>query len=140
MPANPRSEKRCNLPGVFRSHAIQDGAWRLSRSDPVAIDIFVRAAAAAATEVLSAHGVCDVDIEWRPESVLLSMTSAGQRKTLSARSAIVHEPLNDLYAALPLAGFDANTRRFWRRVFRWVRIPGGRHLIALLARRPRHRP
>jgi hypothetical protein len=53
------------------------------------------------------------------------------------RGAIVHEPLPKLYAELPLAGFDERARRFWRRVFRLVRIPGGRHLLGVLARRPR---
>ena len=39
----------------------------------------------------------------------------------------------------PLAGLDEKARRFWRRVFRLVRIPGGRHLLGVLARRSRGR-
>jgi hypothetical protein len=40
---------------------------------------------------------------------------------------------------LPLVSFDDKARRFWRRVFRLVRIPGGRHLLGVLARRNRDR-
>jgi hypothetical protein len=42
-----------------------------------------------------------------------------------------------LYEALPLAGFDATARRFWRRVFLLVRLPGGRYLLRLIAQRKR---
>ena len=52
----------------------------------------------------------------------------------AATSAIVHEPLGHLYESLPLVKFDAKARRFWRRVFRLVRIPGGRYLLKFLAR------
>jgi hypothetical protein len=47
---------------------------------------------------------------------------------------IVHEPLGRMYESLPLAGIDANARRFWRRVFWLVRLPGGRYLLKLLTR------
>jgi hypothetical protein len=53
------------------------------------------------------------------------------------QSAIVHQPLARLYDGLPLAEFDSKTRRFWGRVFTLVRIPGGRHLLGVLARRSR---
>ena len=57
-----------------------------------------------------------------------------------AKSAIVHEPLPFLYEALPLASVDAKHRRFWRSIFRIVRIPGGRYLLGVLARRRRDSP
>jgi hypothetical protein len=53
---------------------------------------------------------------------------------VEAAAAIVHEPLGRLYESLPLANIDANARRFWRRVFRLVRLPGGRYLLKLLTR------
>jgi len=56
---------------------------------------------------------------------------------LKTRNAIIHEPLTRLYEGLPLASFDPAARRFWRRVFRLVRIPGGRHLLRFIARRSR---
>jgi hypothetical protein len=71
--------------------------------------------------------------------VLLTMTSAEQQRTVKAQSVIVHEPLARLYEALPLATLDANARRFWRRVFRLVRIPGGRYLLGALVRRRQDR-
>jgi hypothetical protein len=83
--------------------------------------------------------VRDIVIEWRAETVVLTMTSAEQPRIIKAQSAIVHEPLARLYEALPLASFDANARRFWDRVFRLVRIPGGRYLLGVLARRNRRR-
>ena len=35
---------------------------------------------------------------------------------------------------LPLAQFDQKAKRFWGRVFRLMRIPGGRYLLRFLAR------
>ncbi len=70
---------------------------------------------------------------------MLTMTSAEQPRTVRAQSVIVHEPLARLYEALPLVTLDAKARRFWRRVFRLVRIPGGRYLLGALARLPRER-
>jgi hypothetical protein len=40
--------------------------------------------------------------------------------------------LGHLYESLPLVSIDADARRFWRRVFRLVRIPGGRFLLKIL--------
>jgi hypothetical protein len=60
---------------------------------------------------------------------------SGERAvSVCAASAIVHEPLERLYESLPLASIDADARRFWRRVFRLVRIPGGRYLLKVLTR------
>ena len=67
----------------------------------------------------------------------MTLTSAQRSVVAAAQSAIVHEPLPHLYETLPLVRFDAKARRFWRRVFRLMRIPGGRHLIGALARRSR---
>jgi len=83
--------------------------------------------------------VRDLDIEWHADEAVLRFTSAGQARTLELQSAIVHEPVPRLYDALPLADFDAKARRFWSRVFRLVRIPGGRFLLGALARRSRDR-
>jgi len=127
------------LPGTFLTRKLGDGAWRLSRSEPELIDVFVRGAEPGAAEAFRPRAVGDIDIEWRAETVLLTMTSAEQLRTVRAQSVIVHEPLARLYEALPLVTLDAKARRFWRRVFRLVRIPGGRHLLGALARFPRRR-
>jgi hypothetical protein len=130
---------RRNLPGTFLTQNLGEGAWRLSRSEAAPIDVFLRGAASGAAEALGSASVHDVGIEWRAENVVLTMTSAEQPRIITAQSAIVHEPLARLYEALPLVNLDAKARRFWRRVFRLVRLPGGRYLLAVLARRNRHR-
>jgi|ERR1700722_4156163 hypothetical protein len=133
------SKLRRHLGGTFAARELGEGNWRLSREEPVPADVFLRLAHSATAEALRAGSVSDIDIEWRDEAVLLTVTSAERRRSIKARSAIVHEPLGRLYEALPLAEFDAGARRFWLRVFRLVRIPGGRHLLGLLARRSRGR-
>src|SRR5271155_5555471 len=128
---------RRNLPGTFVTRNLEEGAWRLSRSEPLPIDVFVRGADFRAAETLRPSAVRDVDVEWRGEAVVLTLTSAGRRHSMSVQSAIVHEPLGRLYEALPLVSLDDKARRFWRTVFRLVRIPGGRLLLGVLARRTR---
>jgi hypothetical protein len=130
---------RRNLPGTFLTRNVGENAWRLSRSEAAPIDVFLRGTEPGAAEALRPPFVRDIDIEWRADTVVLTMTSAEQPRTIRAKSAIVHEPLARLYEALPLATLDAKARRFWRRVFRLVRIPGGRYLLGALARRTRER-
>jgi hypothetical protein len=128
---------RRNLPGTFVTRDFGEGAWRLSRSEPLRIDVFVRGADFRAAETLRPSAVRDVDVEWRGGTAALTLTSAGRRQSASVQSVIVHEPLGRLYEALPLVSLDAKARRFWRMVFRLVRIPGGRLLLGILARRTR---
>jgi hypothetical protein len=134
-----KPKMRSNLPGTFLARDLGESAWRLSRSEPKPIDVFVLGADLPAAESFRALNVRDIDIEWRAEAVWLTMISNGRLTTVKVQSAIVHEPLPHLYAVLPLAGLDEKARRFWRRVFRLVRIPGGRHLLGVLARRSRGR-
>ena len=130
---------RRNLPGTFLTQNLGEGSWRLSRSEASPIDVFLRGAESGAAEALRSPSVRDIGIEWRGDAVVLTMTSAEQPRIIAAQSAIVHEPLARLYEALPLVSLDAKARHFWRRVFRLVRIPGGRYLLGALARRNRHR-
>jgi hypothetical protein len=130
---------RRNLPGTFLAQDLEQGAWRLSRREPLPIEVFARGADFRAAEAFRPSTVRDVDIAWRDEAVVLTVTSAGRRESIDVRSAIVHEPLGRLYETLPLVSLDEKARRFWRRVFRLVRIPGGRRLLGLLARRARAR-
>src|SRR5260370_41821424 len=134
-----KPKMRRHLPGTFLTRALGEGAWRLSRGEAAPIDVFLRGTESGAAEALRSPFVRDIDVEWRAETVVLTMTSAGQVRTVKAQSAIVHEPLARLYEALPLVSLDAKARRFWRRVFRLVRIPGGRYLLCALARRTRIR-
>jgi len=114
------------------------GAWRVDCGAPHAAQIIVRGADSRAAAAFSAT-LSDVGIEWQTRRVLLTMLSAGRVATVEAAAAIVHEPLPKLYAALPLADFDKRARRFWRRVFLLVRIPGGRSLLGVLAHLSRRR-
>jgi hypothetical protein len=125
------------LPGTFRTRELGKGAWRLSRSGPDPIDVFVRGADSQSAEVLRGTFIRDLGLEWFGDAVTLSLQSAAQSHNLRMQNAIVHEPLPRLYEALPLAALDAKARHFWRRVFRLVRVPGGRYLLAFLARRSR---
>lgn len=128
---------RCNLPGTFAAQDISPDVWRLSRREPSPVDISLRGVPADSADALRPPRVSDIELEWRDGAVLLTMTSQQRRVCVKARSAIVHEPLASLYAALPLAEFDSKAQRFWDRVFRLLRIPGGRFLLRLLARRSR---
>ena len=132
------SKMRRNFSGTFAARDLGGGAWRLSRGAPAA-EILLRGVESGAAEAFRAPGVDDLELEWREGSVWLTMTSAQRRISLSSQSALVHEPLDHLYDALPLAAFDSKARRFWRRVFRLVRIPGGRYLLGVMARRGRGR-
>jgi hypothetical protein len=134
-----KPKMRRKLPGTFLTRDLGEGAWRLSRGEAAPIDVFLRGTESGAAEALRSPFVRDIDIEWLAETVVLTMTSAEQVRTVKAQSAIVHEPLARLYEALPLVSLDAKARRFWRRVFRLVRIPGGRYLLGALARRTRNR-
>src|SRR5258708_14482748 len=134
-----RPKMRRNLPGTFLTQNLGEGGWRLSRSEAAPIEVFLRGADSGAAETLRSPLVRDIGIEWREEKVELTMTSADQPSIIQAQRAIVHEPLARLYEALPLVSLDAKARDFWRRVFRLVRIPGGRSLLGALARRNRHR-
>ena len=134
-----KPKMRRKLPGTFQARDLGEGAWQLSRGEAAPIDVFLRGAESGAAEAFRPSVVGDIDIEWRTETVLLTLTSAEQLRTVRAQSVIVHEPLARLYEALPLVTLDAKARRFWRRVFLLVRIPGGRHLLGALARLPRQR-
>jgi hypothetical protein len=130
---------RRNFSGVFTSHDRGDGAWQLSRSAPREATVFVRDAENDAAKAFGSAPISDLGIEWRGEKALLTFLARGRPVSVAARSAIVHEPLSDLYAGLPLASIDADARRFWRRIFTLVRLPGGRFVLKLMTRSKRGR-
>jgi len=132
-----KPKMRRNLPGTFRIQELDAGAWRLARDEPAPAELFLRGLDPSAQEVFRSPVISDIDIEWRAAAVELTLTSASRRRTLHAQSVIVHEPLMRLYETLPLVSLDEKAKRFWRRVFFLVRIPGGRYLLRILARRSR---
>ena len=125
---------RRNFSGAFLAQDRGSGSWELIRSAPHETTVFVRDAERDAAVVFGLGQISDLGIEWRDEKALITFMSGGKVSSVAASSAIVHEPLGDLYAGLPLATIDADARRFWRRIFALVRFPGGRFVLKLLTR------
>jgi hypothetical protein len=130
------AKMRRHFSGVFAAADCGKGVWRLSRVQPHLIEIFARGLASNNAPLLAGR-LTDLGIEWRDGRVSLSVTTSGGAAGVDAASVWVHEPCPTLYDSLPLAQFDAPARRFWRRVFFLVRIPGGRRLLKYFARRKR---
>ncbi len=128
---------RRSFSGAFLPLDLGHGAWQLSRPVPHEVNVFLRDAERGAQASFGRGPLLDVGIEWHAEKALLTFMSGEKVASVEAASAIVHEPLDHLYERLPLVSIDADARRFWRRVFRLVRIPGGRFLLKALARRRR---
>jgi len=126
---------RRKLSGSFTAVDLGCGAWRLTQSEPARIEVYLKGAPADAGERLRGAAVSDLEIDWGERTVSLDFGVASSRQRIETASAIVHEPKPHLYDALPLARFEPEARRFWRRVFRVVQIPGGRHLLGVFARR-----
>ena len=129
--------RRCSLAGPFRAQLLGSGLWHLTAAQPHPVQIYLRTAEPGASEVLKDTSLEQVDLEWQDDGVAVTTTRAKRIATLHASSAIVHEFRDGLYDSLPLAGFDSDAQRFWKRVFRLMRIPGGRLLLGLVARRNR---
>jgi hypothetical protein len=125
---------RRNFSGAVRPQDRGNGAWQLSRPAPHEINVFLRDAERGAQRSFGTGALVDLGIEWQAGKVLLTFMSGERVASVEAASAIVHEPLDHLYQHLPLVSIDADARRFWRRVFRLVRLPGGRFLLKVLAR------
>jgi hypothetical protein len=125
---------RRNFSGAFLPQDRGNGAWQLSRPAPHEINVFLRDAERGAQRSFGTGPLLDLGIEWHAEKVLLTFMSDDKVASVEAASAIVHEPLDHLYERMPLVSIDADARRFWRRVFGLVRIPGGRYLLKALAR------
>jgi hypothetical protein len=113
---------RRNFSGAFVAHDRGDGTWQLTRAAPHEMAVILRDAERRAAHAFGAAPLLDLGIEWYPEKVLLTFISGNRVATVEATIAIVHEPLRHLYES------------FWRRVFRLVRIPGGRYLLKVLTR------
>jgi hypothetical protein len=134
---NPKMRR--NFSGEFAAQDLGKNVWRLARAAPHRVDVIVPGArqGSAASSVARAFGteaVTNLGIEWHSDMALLSFMSGDRVETVEGATVIVHEPLRHLYAGLPLAEFDQKAKTFWSRVFRLVRIPGGRFLLRFLAR------
>ncbi len=130
---------RRNYSGAFLVQSRGHDGWQLSRAAPHEITVFLRDAEQGAAQAFGSGPIVELGIEWRAENALLTFQAGDRVASVEAASVIVHEPLGRLYESLPLASIDADARRFWHRVFRLVRIPGGRYLLKLLTRSGKRR-
>lgn len=108
--------------------------WCLSAVGAPAGRLYLRGFEPPADHALSSA----VTVEWPPAGgaqVTFSMPSGSL--AVPAASAFFHASAAGLYAALPLARFDARQERFWRRVFLLVRLPGARRILRWVAERAR---
>ena len=98
-------------------------------------EVFLHGLDAEASELLQREPIAKLRLEWRTDRVTVVVHGSAGVRHLSAMSATVHESQPRLYEMLPLAVFDSQAQQFWRRVFRLMRIPGGRFLLKFIARR-----
>jgi len=133
-----KTQLRCSVRGSFEGRKLGAESWQLKSGQPAgAAEIYLFGAEQGAPRLLLDTIFTAVDFDWVDGGVLVTLTSAGGVRTLKTRTAVIHEPLSRLYDSLPLASFDDSARRFWRRIFRLVRVPGGRYLLRLVARTAR---
>jgi hypothetical protein len=125
------------LEGPFTCAELRSGALHLTTGHAAGPEIHVAGTEERAALALRWTSFDSITVEWHGEGVRLTLACAAGDCVVTARSAVIHEPLARLYECLPLAAFDEPARKFWRRVFRLMRIPGGRHLLRLIARRGR---
>jgi hypothetical protein len=132
-----KQSRRLLLAGPFTAHALPRGAWRLDTAAGARRQLLLRGAELDEFKIPHLTASREIGLEWRDDFVEVTVVSETGRRSFKAATAIVHEARPTLYESLPLAGFDAAARRFWRRVFRLVRIPGGRYILGRIARRRR---
>jgi hypothetical protein len=131
-----KSNRQRRLSGPFGARDLGHGAWALS-DVPSGTEIYLKGAEPDAAQVLAAGRIDAVVLEWLHDGVGLALERGSKVARLRAGGAIVHQQSGQLFDGLPLASFDSDARRFWRRTFRLVRLPGGRYLLRFLARRSR---
>ena len=117
--------------GPFSVQIQGPGFWELTSAAPNASRVYLGGVGAG---VALAAPIDWLQLEWRADGVAVELSSAGGLRRLQGKAALVHETRARLYDSLPLADFDARARRFWRRVFILMRIPGGRFLLGMMAR------
>jgi len=126
---------RRSLTAEFKLQDLGQGTVNISATEPAPVDIWVRGADAGLSHISSCTSV---DIDWLGDAVTVYVKQGAQNAQFRAGSVAIHEPRPHLYEALPLGSVDAKTRRFWRRIFTVVRLPGGPRLLGFLAARSRN--
>jgi hypothetical protein len=126
-----------SVSGPFSAQHQGNGVWQLTAGAPNPVQVHLRVAGPAAADALQDPGLQRLDFDWRHSGVEVTLTRSAGTAAFKARTVILHDPKSRLYESLPLAGFDSSAQRFWKRVFRLMRIPGGRLLLGVIARRNR---
>jgi hypothetical protein len=125
------------LSGPILAEHLGGGLWQLTVGAAAAVRVYLRVPAGGRAAALEESPIQRIVLQWRDDGVTVRVTGGAGEGVLEASTAVIHEAQQGLYDALPLAAFDARARRFWRRVFLLMRIPGGRYLLHLIARRRR---
>lgn len=128
---------RQSLTGPFAATQLNSGLWELRTEVVDGARVYLHRAGPEASKLLADMRITALEFEWRADGVLVTASGAGGVRHFKCDSVIVHEPQTRLYDSLPLASFDAAAQRFWKRVFRLIRIPGGRLLLGAITRRRR---
>jgi hypothetical protein len=118
------------IPGPLSLAPAAGGIWCLGAAAAPATRVYLRGFEPPATLA----DCTAVTVEWLHEGgARLTFLSPTGGLAVPAASAFAHTFRDDLYAALPLASLDARQRRFWRRVFLLVRLPGARRILRWVA-------
>jgi hypothetical protein len=134
-----KSVTRQSLAGPFSATELNSGVWQLAAEVPDGARVYLHGAGPEASKFLAGMRITALEFEWRTEDVMVRVTAADGIRHFKSASVFIHAPAARLYDSLPLASFDADAQRFWKRVFRLIRIPGGRLLLGAIARRRRRR-
>ncbi len=133
--ARMKSRPPLTIVGPFAVQDLGCGAWLLTGPPAAgAAEIYLRFAQASSAQLVNASTATTLGLVWRPDGAEVTLAGAFGAQRLEARTAIVHETKQRLYGNLPLADFDRSARRFWTRIFRVMRLPGGRYILRFLAR------
>jgi hypothetical protein len=132
-----KSMPRYTASGPFVTRDMGDGVWQLTAGAPAGSEIYLRIAGSDASRLLKDAEIATLNLDWYGDGVTVTLTATKGSSNLEAKTAIIHQPKGPLYETLPLASFDAGAKRFWKRVFLLMRIPGGRLLLGAIARRGR---
>jgi hypothetical protein len=125
------------ITAALTARELSAGTWQLSSGPQGGVDIILRGTDPEARAALTGLRASKAQVAWDRSGAAVTLTTAGGTRQIRARTVILHESKALLYDGLPLVRLDDAARRFWRRVFWLVRIPGGRRLLGLVARRSR---
>jgi hypothetical protein len=133
---------RRRLSGSFRIDRPVAGWWRVRNTRNPHEIVWLRKGGTADQGLPEEHGLPQpfdvLNLEWTTaHSITVQLGEGATARMLKVDAVQLQEPDERLYDSLPLARFTPEARRFWRRVFWLVRLPGGRALLGLVARRRR---